>query len=204
MPFGIGCGIKMPFDLQVQSRIFLGLYEIELNRHLRRMVVPGTACMDVGSQVGYYGLVCAKRANAPVVSIDADPWAIERMTDAIAANPELALCISLEHGTVGNGPDDVRLDDLAGRMPKTPGFVKIDIDGGEVDALQSGARLFREARPHVIVETHTLELERDCVRVLHDYGYRPRIVHQRTVLPDLRPVDHNRWLVAYGEPAQAL
>jgi hypothetical protein len=41
MPFGIGCGIKMPFDLQVQSRIFLGLYEIELNRHLRRMVVPG-------------------------------------------------------------------------------------------------------------------------------------------------------------------
>jgi hypothetical protein len=122
------------------------------------------------------------------------------MNEAIEANPDLGRLVTLKQGTVGNGPADVLLDDLALGMAQTPGFVKIDIDGGEVEALKSGERLFAAARPHVIVETHTPELEWDSAVALREYGYTPTIIHQRTFLPDYRPVEHNRWLVAYGDP----
>ena len=35
-----------------------------------------------------------------------------------------------------------------------PALVKIDIEGGEVQALEGMARLLREARPHVLIELH--------------------------------------------------
>ena len=51
-------------------------------------------------------------------------------------------------------------------------------------------------RPCVIVETHSLELEHECMELLRAAGYKPQIVDQRRRVRDYRPLDHNRWLVA--------
>jgi len=75
----------------------------------------------------------------------------------------------------------------------------IDVDGGELDVLSSGINLLADARPAVLVETHSIELERDCIGMLEKLRYRCEIIKNawwRTVIPDLRPTQHNRWLFA--------
>jgi FkbM family methyltransferase len=36
-----------------------------------------------------------------------------------------------------------------------PGLIKIDVDGAEFDALQSGRSLFSERKANVLIETHS-------------------------------------------------
>jgi hypothetical protein len=80
-----------------------------------------------------------------------------------------------------------------------PDFLKIDIDGGELDALAGGVRLLSERRPHLVVETHSLELEHECGALLVKCGYRPIIKHNRRIWREHRGgAPHNRWLLAEG------
>jgi hypothetical protein len=76
-----------------------------------------------------------------------------------------------------------------------PGFVKIDIEGGEAEALK-GADLVLSRMPSFLIEVHSAELERECDGMLRAWGYKPIVVSQRSWLRDYRPLDHNRWLVA--------
>ncbi len=69
----------MDIDFAHQTRLFLGLYETELNPYPRRFCRPGSRCFDIGGHCGYDALVMAKLTGGPVVSVDCDPDAIERM-----------------------------------------------------------------------------------------------------------------------------
>jgi hypothetical protein len=64
--------MSLAVDFQSDTRIYLGLYEIELNRHLRRLCTPGTPSFDVGGGMGYDALVLARLTRAPVASFEAD------------------------------------------------------------------------------------------------------------------------------------
>jgi hypothetical protein len=193
----------VPIDFSRHTRLYLGLYEIELNRYLRTFCTAGVRSFDVGAQIGYDALVIARLTRAPVLSFEADGTLTEAMVETFAANRDVGGLISARHATIARstgGDGALALDDVAGEEAFVPGFIKLDIDGGEVEALQGASRILRENRPHLIIETHSAELERDCALLLHDAGYRPRIVHQRRVWPDHRPTAHNRWLVASGSP----
>jgi hypothetical protein len=118
------------------------------------------------------------------------------MRENFALNPSIAQLIEPVLAMVGTGDGCLGLDDWAYGSGFVPDFIKLDIDGGEVDALCSAERILRERHPPLIVEVHSAELERQCGEILVAHRYRPRIVSQRAVLPDWRPSEHNRWLVA--------
>lgn len=206
VPLGIGRGAVLPIDFSRHTRLYLGLYEIELNRYLRAFCMPGVRSFDVGGQIGYDALILARLTRAPVVSFEADRALAEDMVATFAANRDVAELISARHATIAQATGEagvLALDDVAYAEHEqgfVPGLIKVDIDGGEVEALHGAGRILREARPHLIIETHSAKLERDCALLLRDAGYRPSIVHQRRVWPDHRPTAHNRWLVAEGAP----
>lgn len=206
VPLGIGSGAVVPIDFSHHTRLYLGLYEIELNRYLRAFCTPGVTSFDVGAQIGYDAVVLARLTQAPVLSFESDGFLAEAMVATFAANEDVAGLISARHAKIAraSGADGaLALDDVGYEEGFVPGLIKLDIDGGEVEALQGADRILREARPHLIVETHSAGLERDCARLLRDAGYRPRIVHQRRLWPDHRPIAHNRWLVAEGAPSSS-
>lgn len=203
VPFGIGSGAVVPIDFSRHTRLYLGLYELELNRYLRAFCVPGARSFDVGAQIGYDAVILARLARAPVISFEADHALAEAMVATFAANEAVAGLITARHATVARSTGAegaLALDDVAYGEGFVPGLIKLDIDGGEVEALHGAGRILREARPHLIIETHSPELERASALLLRDAGYTPRIVHQRRVWPDHRPSAHNRWLVAQGAP----
>jgi methyltransferase FkbM-like protein len=205
LPFGPARGLRLAVDFSHQTRLYLGLYELELNRHLRRLARPGARSFDVGGQIGYDALVLVNLSRAPVVSFEADAHTFQALGGNIALNPDLAPLVRTVNAyvdSVGEAPGCVTLDAVAfGQGGFVPDLIKIDVDGGEIEVLRGAARILASRRPHLIVETHSPELEDECGRLLAEVGYRPRIVHQRRWLADFRPVEHNRWLVAEGGPA---
>ncbi len=109
--------------------------------------------------------------------------------------------VSAFAGVRDDGDRWVTLDAVVARgVTPPPRFVKIDVDGGELDVLAGMRQLLATHRPVVFVEVHGVHRERDCAAFLRACGYHVRIVKNawwRALYPEHRmPVGHNRWLLA--------
>lgn len=188
----------MQIDFAYQTRTYLGLYEVELNRYLHRVLKPGCTAFDVGAQHGYDSLVIAGLTRSRVAAFDCEPTCARIMERNFQLNPALASLLEPVEAAVGEEAEQTGLDDYAYSEPGfVPDFIKIDVDGGELGVLRSASRVLAERRPPLIVETHSARLEHACARLLSERGYKPVIVNQRRFLPDHRPTTElNRWLVA--------
>jgi SAM-dependent methyltransferase len=194
-------GVRMCLNLESQTQTWVGMYEIELNRHLRRLCRPGTTCLDVGGGRGYHALLFAHLAQAPVVTFEPSRRALALLRASLDLNPSLRHLVTVVPEMAGDA--GVRVDDWCAEHDFEPGLLKVDVDGGELDVLQSAEATLLRNGPPVVLETHSLELERDCGALLQGLGYRVRIVNQRRVFREHRPPlerlaggAHNRWLVA--------
>ncbi len=58
----------------------------------------------------------------------------------------------------------------AGELPP-PDVLKIDVEGAERMLLDGGREFFRRASPRLIIETHGLEVSKQCLEFLFDHGY---------------------------------
>ena len=82
---------------------------------------------------------------------------------------------------------------------KEPIFIKMDIDGGELEALQSCTSILTNKTCLLVIETHSDQLEKDCIFHLSNLGYNCKIIPNawwRIFLPELRPIEHNHWFYA--------
>jgi hypothetical protein len=191
----------MEIDFRHQARMYLGVFELELAPWFRAFCPRGASAFDVGAREGYHTLLLARlSAGGRVLALEADPGEHLRLCRNIAANPLLTPApeARLARVTAGAKQDDVTLDGVAfGPDGFVPDLVKLDVEGWEAHALEGATRLLAERRPHLIVETHTQALERECLALLRQNGYAPAVVHPRARLAEVR-AGHNRWLVAEG------
>jgi hypothetical protein len=195
----------MEVDFSRDSRMWLGLYENELAHHVRVLCTSGSACFDIGAEGGFYALVFARLGGGRVVAVEANPDTCARLRRSVAANPALAPSIEVRNARAARLTDTARgqvsLDDLAyGPSGFVPDLVKLDVEGKERTTLRGAARLLGERRPHLIVETHSQELDDSCREILVSHGYPVETVEPRRWLPEVRPAPLNRWLVAPGMP----
>lgn len=175
-----------------------GLYERETHPVIRRALRECEWVVDVGAGAGE--LVCAfarRGAPGPIIAAEPSADAVRRLRLALAANG-VAGRVAIEDRFIGGAPDRLPLDALP--LPRDrPGFIKIDVDGPEVRVLESGRDLLSEARPLLLVETHSASLEQGCIALLSSLGYRCTVVGQawwRSIaFRETRPA-FNRWLVA--------
>jgi hypothetical protein len=205
LPLGLGRGLVMEVDFDRDSRMWLGLYELELAKIVRELCAPGTSSFDLGAEGGFYALVLARRGGGRVLAVEADADTCERLRRNVAANPGLAGAIEVRHARVARETDastgQISSDDLAYAPGGfVPDLVKIDVEGKEVAAIRGASRLLRERKPHVIVETHSRDLDDASRELLGDHGYEVAVVEQRRWLPEVRTAPLNRWLVARGTP----
>ncbi len=80
-------------------------------------------------------------------------------------------------GFVSKIPVDViALDDFVfGRGHPPPSLVKIDLEGGEVQALRGMTRLLRQSRPTLLIELHSGSAH-DVIELLGESGYTPSLM----------------------------
>jgi precorrin-6B methylase 2 len=202
LPAGPARGVRMEIDFAYQLRFYLGVFERELVPWYRRFCVPGTRAFDIGAREGYVTLLLAKlsQPSGRVAAFEMDETEHTRLRRNIEANPQLrstaipVLIRVTEHVEPG-----VRttIDEAAYEQQFVPDFIKVDVEGTELKVLRAATRVLSERRPHLVVETHSPELEHDCAALLTRHGYEPRVVEPRSWLPEVRE-GHNRWLVAEG------
>jgi hypothetical protein len=78
-----------------------------------------------------------------------------------------------------------------------PCFIKMDVAAQRRKFFQVRLLLPDIRR---LIETHSTELERACVSQLERFGFNTKIVRNawwRYIVPEQRPIAHNRWLVAW-------
>jgi hypothetical protein len=201
VPFGLTAGLVVESDLRGPAYLWLGAYEYEVQRHLRGLARPGGHVYDIGAASGVQTLALARLTGALTVAFEPDAQAVAALDQHLALNPSLRPLIHVERVVVGDAGGDgaVALDDYA-RDHRPPTLLKVDVEGAEGEVLRGATRLLREHRPHVLVETHSAELERECGDLLIAAGYAPRIIPRRRHLREDRPAEHNRWLLAFGAP----
>ena len=123
---------------------------------------------DVGATIGEYGLKCAKN-GADVLAFELEEVSYKAMTNNIKAN-KLENKIIPFHCKVDDKKNS--LDFFFNKTKKAPTLMKIDIEGDEKKALQGAKKILNVYKPRLILETHSKELEKDCLDFLRIIGYK--------------------------------
>jgi hypothetical protein len=126
--------------------------------------------------------------------------AVVKLRRNVAANPSADVEIVHSAVTAGDAHAEgtCTLDELAYERAGAfvPGFVKVDIEGAEFAALCGATKLLTSARPSLVIEVHSIALEKMCIDLVRSHGYgAPTVVDQRRFFREHRPMAHNRWLV---------
>lgn len=196
---GINAGLWMSTDLAHDTQRWLGLYEREIAAWIERLAPGCATCCDVGANDGYYTLFFLLRTHARrVLAFEPDAGPRAQLEANLALNPGASERLTVSPEFVGAGDGGVTLDEAL--LPLEPPYlVKADIEGGELAMLEGASQLLAGRQVRWIIETHSPQLERDCVAFLAEHRYRTTVVPNawwRVVLPELRPLELNRWLVA--------
>jgi predicted RNA methylase len=197
IPFGLYRGLRLRIDFATQSQFYFGLYESETDAVIRRALARAAWLIDVGAGDGELSVLFARRGVKTVFAVEPGERRAQ-IADNMRANDLPAAAITVLPSCIGTGPADVRLDAIAVDR-RQPGFVKIDIDGGEVEALRSAEALLASRAASFLVEVHSAALERDCLDLFARAGYRARIIDNawwRRIIPEQRPLALNRWIAA--------
>lgn len=200
---GLFRGLVLDLDLQHQTQIYLGLWERETHEYLREAAGSCDWVVDVGAGQGELCLFFLKNSRASRI-IALEPQDSE--ANIIRTNLSLngardSRVVTISNKLVGTVADAAHTSLDALDLERTQrGFIKIDVDGYEVDVLKSGERLLSEGSVSLLIETHSKRLEDECIEWLDNKGYRCHIIDNawwRFIVPEQRPwTPHNRWLWA--------
>lgn len=198
LPLGLMAGARLKLDFHRHTQLWLGIYERELTPFYRELVQRKMRCFDVGGDIGYSAILLAKLSQSQVISFECNPESVANMRESFAANPGLDIDIIQSYVGATNDDSHITIDEAA-RRTFIPDFIKMDIEGAEADALLGSQQVLRDRKPHLIIETHGLEVEVACLDLLRQYDYAPQIVDQRHgIVHEDRPLTHNRWLGVVG------
>lgn len=197
---GIGKGLKMKIDVANKAQRVIGLDEREIQKPFADYAEKSDCFFDIGASDGYYSLLFRKHnKKADIYLFEAQ----ERFKEEQVKHFELNnFPVNYHHFAkyVSNKNDDqnVSIDQLYKEKGKTLLF-KIDVDGGEVDVLNGMIETIKNNNCLFVIETHSKQLEIDCIQFLEKLNYSTKIIDQgwyRSFLPEERPTAHNRWFTA--------
>lgn len=199
---GIFRGIKMELDLTCQAQLYLGIFEREVYKWARRLSTGINCAIDIGAGEGEYVIYFLARTTAKkIFAFEPSQIGQSRLISNLALNglaDDSRLNISAKFVGSSDGESTCTLNSLSPRI-LSPALIKIDVDGREVDILRGASGLIDRSDIRWIVETHSQQLEEECIRIFKMAGYVATIVDNawyRLFIPELRPIPQNRWLVA--------
>jgi FkbM family methyltransferase len=178
---------------------WLGTYERTKQSALVGLLRPGQTFLDVGANVGFYTLLGSRLVGPEgrVVSLEPLPANLGSLRDHVrmnsASNVEvIAAAAGRAGGRLRFAPaasrsmgrldesgglevDVVSLDELvsAGRLPP-PHVIKMDIEGGEVAALEGASELLAAHHPTLLLATHGWQKHQESCALLRSLNYQIR------------------------------
>ncbi|HEV7427643.1 MAG TPA: FkbM family methyltransferase [Thermoanaerobaculia bacterium] len=176
---------------------WLGTYERHMQRLFREHIRPGATVFDIGANAGFFTLLAAKLAgdSGRVYAFEPLPRNLDFLERhvrlngvanvqtealAIAATSGEAHFRIAHHASMGGLSESgdlpvitASLDDLiaSGRVAR-PDFIKIDIEGGESDALRGAATMLAAGPLTIALSTHGWQQHEACWSTLTAAGFK--------------------------------
>src|ERR1041385_6375740 len=185
---GIGIGSWMLLDLQHQLQRFLGLDERELAPFVNEFVRKSSTRVDVGANDGLYTIHFLASTAKEVLACEPGPAKARLLENAAANGHNLSSRFRLEERLIGTDEGSVSLAELLRSSPR-PIFVKVDVDGAEIDVLRSCESLTNLEQVVWLVEVHSMDLEKESIEWFQRHGYTVTILSPawwRRLIPEHR------------------
>ncbi len=213
---GYLAGYKWKRSHRYPSSYWLGNYELPIQKCLVRELKPGEIFFDIGANAGFFSLLASKLVGEKGYVFAFEPLAenIEAVKAQLAMNRvlnctvvEAAISDSVGEVKLWEGPDtstahivdqgyeqkvvksvkSITLDEFV-RTTRSPDFIKMDIEGAEVQALQGADVLLSGPNPpRFLIELHGEADWRQVRKILEHAGYSFHILERDEVLPDYMP-----------------
>lgn len=192
--------------------MWAGAYERQLVALLKRTLRPGMTVFDLGANIGYFSVIAAALVGSKgrVHSFEPMPHNFERLRRNLQPFPwatlhncavgnvakEVAFYFSdKESGWAGvhdlpsrnsrTTAQMIRLDDwLASHPVERIDFIKLDIEGSELNALRGATQLLRRFHPTVVTEAGPNHNHEKMWSFFTDEGYRCRMFNDDCILAE--------------------
>jgi FkbM family methyltransferase len=195
--------IVMNLSLRSETQVYLGLFEREIHRWLLRLSQDIVTAIDIGAAHGEYTLFFLLKTRAKRIhTFEPDLTRLPSFYRNLELN-EIPSSGRLEVSTklvgLSNSEQETQLDSLAETI-HTPLLIKMDVDGAEEQILKGATKINARSRVRWLIETHSQELEVACMELLKRAGFETTIIPNawwRVLVPEFRPIKHNRWLAAW-------
>jgi FkbM family methyltransferase len=205
--FGLAKGCRWKRSHRQPNSFWLGYYEIENQLAMQRHLRPGDVFYDLGANAGFFSLVAATLVGpvGRCFAFEPDPLNFAGMVEQFSLNglerrcQAFRLAVGSEEGRArlffetpggamghlgaaaheGEASVDVdvtTLDRLVGKHPP-PHFIKMDVEGSEVQVLDGATGLLREVRPTWLIELHGEECMRGATERLRAADYELRDIN---------------------------
>lgn len=198
VPGGRNVGMRMHVDPRSELGYLRGDHEPWLQDLLAETLEPGGMYLDVGSHVGFFGMLAARIVGpeGTVHCFEPDPSTFRRLCDNLDANAlsgvhrhnvaawssagsvRFASSSDADSGVTGHvlegSPEgvDVPAVTLDGILDgDRPDLVKIDVEGAEVEALAGASATVRACATTWVVEVHSEALATAVIDLFREHGY---------------------------------
>ena len=178
------------------SRFVQGRYEPDTVELISARLTKGDVAYDVGAHVGYLTILMANLVGneGKVIAFEPRPVNYSYLTKHLRINnvgnvecikkgvSDVAGVVTFDSNTgTGTGQisskgnisiETICLDDEIdnSRLPP-PNFIKMDIEGGEVDALKGSHNLLTKYKPILHISTHGEDIHAQCIEYIKQHGY---------------------------------
>lgn len=191
------------------SRFIRGTYETDKTEAFQRCVHAGDIVYDVGGHVGYYSVLSSKLTGprGSVFVFEPRPLNLSYIRHHIKINAIkninlFDVAVSNISGDAGfesrTGTGTGHLSSEGNLHVKTvvldefvfeeshplPDFLKIDIEGGEINALNGAQKLLTKARPKLLIATHGKKENSFVLDLLEQYKYEYEILNPDAIKGD--------------------
>lgn len=165
---GLYRGLKFRIDFHSQTQLYLGLWERETYSYIYKAARRAVWAVDIGAGRGELVVYLLLRSEAKkVYAIEPEQTEINAIYDHLGINGlpnDKQVAVVKKFVGTSAREDYLALDDLDVDLDKQ-GFVKIDVDGAEFDVLDSGRKILSRGKLDMLIETHSADLEKQCIQV---------------------------------------
>jgi Methyltransferase FkbM domain len=165
VPLGLYKGLHLNINLRSETQLFLGLWERETYGAIRQAAPRAKWFIDVGAGKGELCIFFARLEHVKrIIAIEPNHAEAQTLIANLSYNNIDPNSIEVFEKFAGTEKDDryVKIDHL-NIISSIHGFIKIDVDGFELDVLRSGQQLLLQGNADLLIETHSAELEQSCI-----------------------------------------
>lgn len=196
---GISSGMTAQYNPKDRALHLLGLYEREIHPFLKRAIRSADTLIDIGANDGYYGLAFLKQKGKEIILCEPGNEERTELINNMTLNgfkEKIDYTLVDKFVSDKSNQNEISINDLV--KSKNNIFILMDIEGAEEQVVE-GFDFRNNAKVSWLIETHSAAIEEKVVALFKAHRYDTTIINNawwRKLIPENRPLGHNRWLYA--------